>query len=69
MNDNEQQTQPPAAPFKGWRTVIFFATILLAVFASPDFQSLTASYPKSVLGTISLAGIVLRAITSTSLFK
>lgn len=61
--------QPKAIPFAGWKTVSIAATFLLAVLTSPDVQSIIATYPKSFGSGVAVAVVVLRLLTTTSIFR
>lgn len=57
-------------PFKGFKTVVFGAAIgLIALFSSPEVQAFIAQHIPAIGGTVGGLVIVLRAITSSAIFK
>lgn len=57
-------------PLKGWKTFVSGIVIAaLAVFSNPDMQAFIAAHIPSIGGGIGALVIILRAITSTSIFK
>ncbi len=56
--------------FSGYKTVIFGGLVALtAVFSSPEMQTYFAENLPWVGGLVGTAVVVLRAITSSSIFK
>jgi hypothetical protein len=55
---------------KGWKTVVFgILTILLSIFSSPDVQAFVAEHLPAVGSAFGAIVIVLRALTSSSVFS
>jgi hypothetical protein len=55
---------------QGWKTLIFgIATALLGVLQSTEITNIVAQYPGGVTTGIGVAVIILRFVTTSTIFK